>query len=499
MSKKRDSSAKRTIAGGFAGGVAGLAAAAALRKRRNVLLDTAASRSWLRRKLPNMPPAAAKKLKLRSDRLHSDADLLNEAAAQLPTAGVAGGAALGALSSSAREKKAEIIKEGRKMRMPKAFSKKMRKKLGFPKVGEEKAVMKSNQLAMSKTAGWFTAAKKTTKETASQAGARILKSNPELTKKPVANLSNARLQLQELKRQRAMAAAVSAKAYNPKVVTASMRSSHRIDQALVEIQRKFESLRKEEHTLPWRTDHGRYVEKTASTSDACALTAMMHTGTLVKEAKKGQDSAGKGGALGAVLAGPIGAGIGGAVGAKKGKKGRSAVGGFGGSFIGAHLGMAAGAPLGRAGMIGLATLGSGIGGHEGARWAHGKKKKSKKKEASGREKVAMWPFKKKGPSDRHRALAEKYDMDPGFVKSLDTKKWPDALEYNVAAFSNHQKGTGGPGVAWDAKKWGGAAPQLGQVKKASVTWYEERLNTPSSVLGIEKGASDERKRRWQRK
>jgi hypothetical protein len=583
-----------------------------------------------------------------------------------------------------KEKDAEIIKEGRKMRMPKAFSKKMRKKLGFPKVGEEKKAMN----AQTKTAAWWS--KKGPARTASEGVSSILRRNPELAKKPAAGLSSAKLQLQELKRQRAMRAAAAAKAYTPKVAVASERSSPRIDQALVEIQRKFDALRKEEHTLPWRTDHGRYVEKTAagsrlteretdgawrelgnakkdkkrkrkwqtraalggaslglaplalavaagwrpgkarpkiswgpskvprsaevlpasagvsavggsaglyagtmagegadrydhaarlarkklsgkslssqeraflktfnpsgsvtrqevarfgktkkasnalektaSTSDACALSALMHTGTLVKEAEKGRDSAGKGGALGAVLGGPIGAGIGGAVGAKRGKKGRSAAGGFGGSFIGAHLGMAAGAPLGRAGMIGLGTLGSGIGAHEGARWAHGKKKKkssekdkkasaafglatkfgpgvslgySTGREAAGQAAAAVAP---RGKRTRAETIARKASVPLTIggalagvyaARGMSSKriyakllKMPKLSKGERDLIVDHAlpAAAGMAGGTLTGVATGTAVGGAAHIKKASVTWYEERLNTPNSVLGIEKAA-----------
>ena len=209
----RSGVAAATLGGGV-GLAAGLIGAAKSRKYRNKLLKQHSAGEWVRSKRGGWLVAPKHKQTARK----SDADLANMAAVQLPVGGVTVGAAGGTLANQARtrgkskkEKDAEIIKEGRK-KLPKVFTKKMRKKLGFPKVGEEKQAMKS---------------------------------------------------------------------------------THRVNQAVLELQRKFDALRKEDHQLPWRTDHGRYVEKnvsiaemakSASVSDSCAVAALQCTGTLVKEA-----------------------------------------------------------------------------------------------------------------------------------------------------------------------------------------------------------------------
>ncbi len=68
------------------------------------------------------------------------------------------------------------------------------------------------------------------------------------------------------------------------------------------------------------------------------------------------------------------------------------------------------------------------------------------------------------------ALAKKYQLDPGYAAQVakDSRGGSaDALEHNMAFESALQRGGGGPGVKWDAKKWGGPHPSLGK-KTASV-------------------------------
>jgi hypothetical protein len=392
---------------------------------------------------------------------------------------------------------------------------------------KEKTAMTSNQLAMPKTAGWFTAAKKTTTEAASQAGARILKSNPELTKKPVANLSNARFQLQEMKRQRAVDAAAAARAYNPNIEKAAMKSNNRIDQALVEIQRKFDALRKEDHGLPWRTDHGRYVERTvsipemakaASSSDACALTALMHTGTL----EKGASLAGAG------------------VGALSAEKGRKWEGGAKGLLGGTLGGIALSAPVALAmatrkgktinipadtrALVLASLTGQVAGGHLAGRTAR-KKAKTKKasaafglatkfgpgvslgystgREAAGQAAAAVAP---RGKRTRAEAIARKASVPLTIggalagvyaARGMSSKriyakllKMPKLSKAERDLIVDHAlpAAAGMAGGTLTGVATGTAVGGAAHIKKASVTWYEERLNTPSSVLGIEKMA-----------
>ena len=65
------------------------------------------------------------------------------------------------------------------------------------------------------------------------------------------------------------------------------------------------------------------------------------------------------------------------------------------------------------------------------------------------------------PNERHIALAKQYDMDPHFIASdVDNPDYPDALEHNVAFESHVQRAMGGPGVPWDASKWGHPGPSI---------------------------------------
>ena len=68
-----------------------------------------------------------------------------------------------------------------------------------------------------------------------------------------------------------------------------------------------------------------------------------------------------------------------------------------------------------------------------------------------------------------QGMSKKYDMHPGFVE-VEAEHAGDekTLEYNIAAWSDYQKRTGGPGVSWDRKKWGGNNPLAGMGKEASL-------------------------------
>lgn len=112
----------------------------------------------------------------------------------------------------------------------------------------------------------------------------------------------------------------------------------------------------------------------------------------------------------------------------------------------------------------------------------------------GLEKTAGWfsgkSKERPAPAPHHPAavaLASKYQMDPGFVADMMQEDHGDALEHNVAFMSALQKHHGGPGVEWDAKRWGGPHPELGE-KKASVdfnpaeTAFERMFHTEDKPL-----------------
>jgi hypothetical protein len=78
------------------------------------------------------------------------------------------------------------------------------------------------------------------------------------------------------------------------------------------------------------------------------------------------------------------------------------------------------------------------------------------------------------------ALAEKYQLDPGFVSDelgalsgYDAS--PDTLEHNLAFESALQKRLGGPGTAWDEKRWGKPHPEIPKGEKTASVLSEDAM------------------------